>query len=100
MCLEKVDGVVISTIISRDDDPTVDAKADFLNANLKHKYINNSKVFICNNTNLRDKKFRVGDGIHLNDYGTSVFANNLKYKIADVTVVKKKRDGTKPEKFR
>ena len=103
MCLEKADKVIISTIISRDDDPTMNAKADLVNANLKFKYLNNPKIFICNNDNLRDKKFRVEDGIHLNDHGTSVFASNLKYKIAEaleVTVVKKSRYGTRPGKYR
>ena len=37
MCSAKVDRVVLSTIISRDDDPIVDAKADLVNANLTYK---------------------------------------------------------------
>ena len=105
LCLNKADKVVISLIISRDDDPLVDAKADLVNANLKFKYLNNPKVIICNNDNLRDKKFKTSDGIHLNDHGTSVFASNLKYKIAealDITVVKKihHRNVTRPSHFR
>ena len=95
MCLLKADKVVISSIISRDDDPIVSAKAELVNAILKFKFLNNPKVLICNNDNLRDRKFRRGDGIHLTDHGISVFANNLKYKIAealDIAVVKKIRN--------
>ena len=37
----------------------------------------------------------MGDGIYLSDHGTSLFANNLKYKIAEalgIRIAKKKRD--------
>ena len=65
-----------------------------MNANLKYKYYNNSKVSICNNDNLYDRKYRAQDGLHLTPIGTSRFASNLKYKIAEslgITVEKKKR---------
>ena len=55
---------------------------------------------ICDNGNLRDKKFRGNDGIHLTPHGTSVFANNLKFKIAEslkISVVRKDRRNYRTE---
>ena len=103
MCLEKTDKVVLSSVITRDDDKVIDATAELVNANLKFRYLGNSNVLVCNNDNLRDRKFRVGDGIHLTDYGTSVFANNLKYKIAealDIAVIKKRRIDSKVRNYK
>ena len=94
-CLSKTDKVIISSIITRDDDNDINIKAELVNANLKYKIIKNPRVLICDNTNLRDRKFRIRDRVHLSDHGTSVFANNLKFKIAEalnVTVVKKRRN--------
>ena len=91
LSLQKSNKVVISTIISRDDDPLLDAKASAVNANIKLKYLNKQNIYICENGNLRDKKFRT-DKVHLTDRGVSRLANNLKYRIAaalDITVKKK-----------
>ena len=55
--------------------------------------MNHHTVFLCNNDNLRDRKYRQRrDNLHLTDAGTSRLANNLKYTIAeslDSQVVKK-----------
>ena len=83
--------VIISTIINRDDDKVLSAKAAAVNAYIKFKFINNDKVVVCINENLKDKRFRC-DNIHLTDRGVSRFANNLKYSIAkalDISVKKK-----------
>ena len=56
--------------------------------------MSNPKILVCNNDNLRDRKYRVDDGIHLTEIGTSRFANNLKHKIAEslgISVVRKSR---------
>ena len=82
-CLQKGNKVVISSIIQRDDDKEVGDKAENVNVNLMYKYLNNPRVMVCNNDNLRERKFCIADGVHLTDYGTSRFANNLKFKIAE-----------------
>ena len=81
-CLEKSNNAVISSIIKRDDDQAISNKAEDVNVKLRCEYLSNSRVFVCNNDNLYERKFRVRDGIHLSDFGTSRFANNLKFKIA------------------
>ena len=91
--LLKAKKIVISSIISRDDDPLLNAKAAAVNANLKLIFINTPNVSLCINDNLNDKKFRV-DKVHLSDRGVSRLANNLKYKLAsalNITVKKKSR---------
>ena len=91
--LQKAKKVVFSTIISRDDEPFLDAKAAAVNASIKLKYMNKPNVIICINENLKDKKFR-HDKVHLTDHGASRLANNLKYKVAgalNITVKKKPR---------
>ena len=83
-----------SLIVDREDDYMVRAKADLANAIIKVKYLENHKVFVCHHNNLRDKRYRKNDQLHLNEFGTSRLANNLKYKIAeslDISVVKKQR---------
>ena len=93
-CTQKADHVIISTIIKRDDDEEIGVKAEIINANMKYKYLNVSNVTICNNDNLYDRKYRAQDGIHLKPIGTSRFASNLKYKIAEslgITVERKRR---------
>ena len=44
--------------------------------------MNNPKVIVCGNVNLQERKFRNLDGLHLTTHGTSVLANNMKYKVA------------------
>ena len=93
-CLEKVEKVVISSIVNREDDETKRAKADVINANLKLHYMSNPNVLVCHHENLRESRFPKHDKLHLTDYGTSRLANNLKFKIAEslgIEVVKKTR---------
>ena len=62
--------------------------------------MSNPKVLVCNNENLRDRKYRINDGIHLTEIGTSRLANNLKYKIAEalgIQVEKKSGSYHRPE---
>ena len=94
VALAKAKNVVVSTIIAREDEDDIQDKINLINANTKYAFKGNDRVFICDNTNLNDTKFRPKDQLHLSDHGTAVFANNLKYKIAEslgVTVKKKNR---------
>ena len=94
IALTKAENVVISTITARDDNKEAKVKAELVNANIKYTYMGNEKIFICDNNNLNDKKFRREDGIHLTPHGTAVLATNLKYKIAEtlkIKVIKKER---------
>ena len=87
----KAKKVVISSIINRDDDLLISTKAAAVNAIIRFKFVNNPRVVLCINDNLKEKKFRC-DKVHLTERGVSRFANNLKYKIAgalDITVTKK-----------
>ena len=87
--------IVISTIVAREDTHDIKYKIDSITANMKYKYRDNERIFICDNTNLNDEKFRREGGIHLTQHGTSLLATNLKYKIAEalnVKVVKKNRN--------
>ena len=95
-CLTKAEKVIISLIVDREDDYSTRAKAEAVNANIKLKYINNPNVFVCHHDNLRERRFKARDLLHLTSYGTSRLANNLKYKIAeslDIQIMKKRRDG-------
>ena len=83
--------IVISTIVAREDTYNIKDKIDSINANMKYNYRDNERIFICDNTNLDDEKFRTEDGIHLTQHGTSVLATNLKYKIAEALNVKVKK---------
>ena len=90
--LTKANKVVVNTIVNREDKRDIGAKAELVNAYVKYHYINNENVIVCDNDNLRDRKFRLPDGIHLTQHGTSIFANNMKYKIAEalkINVIKK-----------
>ena len=80
--LSKAKKVVVGTIVGREDENDLKYKIDLINANTKYTYRENERVFICDNDNLRDPKFRWTDKLHLNDHGTAVLATNLKYKIA------------------
>ena len=96
----KANKVIISSIVCRDDNEMIKMKAEVVNANLKYAFLNDPKVIVCDNGNLRDKKFRGNDGIHLTPHGTSVFANNLKFKIAEslkISVVRKDRRNYRTE---
>ena len=87
--------IVLSTIVAREDTCDIKDKIDSINANMKYKYRDNERIFICDNTNLNDEKFRMEDRIHLTQHGTSLLATNLKYKIAEalnVKVMKKNRN--------
>ena len=101
--LQKSEKVVISTIVAREDDEELKSKIDLINATMQHTYLDHENIFICNNINLHDKKFRWKDGIHLTEHGTAVLATNLKYRIAEalhITVEKKvKRDYGFPTYF-
>ena len=90
----KAKKVVISTIVDRDDDETVKMKVELINASIKFNYLRNPKVFICDNRNLSDEKYRIQDGIHLTPRGTSLLAGNLKATIAkalEITIEKKEK---------
>ena len=54
--LVKTKKIIISTIINRDDDQTLSAKAAVINANLRLKFMNNPRVIISSNDNLNEKK--------------------------------------------
>ena len=81
--LTKAKKVVISTIVNREDKKDIGVKAGLVNAHIKYHYINHENVIVWDNHNLNDRKFRLRDGIHLTPHGTSIFATNLKYKIAE-----------------
>ena len=54
--------------------------------------MNNSRVIISSNDNLKERKHRL-DKVHLTERGVSRLANNLKYRIAaalEITVIKKR----------
>ena len=68
--LAKTKKIILSTIVSRDDDETLNAKAAAVNANIKVKFLSNPRVIISINENVKDKKFRY-DKIHLMDHGVS-----------------------------
>ena len=90
--LAKSKNIVLSTIVAREDVRDINHKIDLINANMKYRYKENERVFICDNVNLNNVKFRWEDGIHLTEHGTSVLATNLKYKVAealDIKVLKK-----------
>ena len=92
--LLKSKNIVLSTIVAREDEKDLKEKINVINANMKYTFRDNERIFICDNANLNDEKFRWRDGIHLTQHGTSVLATNLKYKIAEslnVKVVKKVR---------
>ena len=102
MALEKTKNVVVSTIIGREDEKDLQEKIDLINASIKYEFKNNERVFICDNANLNDPKFRSVDKLHLNEHGVAVFATNLKYKIAEslgIRVKKKSKNHT-PNNYR
>ena len=93
--LTKTKKLVVSTIIAREDQDNLKTKINLINANLMHTYMEDERIYICDNSNLGDGKFRWKDGIHLTQHGTSLLATNFKYKIAEalnINVVKKRRD--------
>ena len=90
----KAKKVIVSTIVKREDREQYNIKVEVINANIKYAYMNNDKVLVCDNRNLNDSKFRVRDGIHLTPHGTSVLANNIKFKVAkalDIRIEKNER---------
>ena len=94
ICLTKSEKVIISLVVRRYDKKDIETKVDFANASIKFKYLNNNAVLICIHDNLDDKKYRKYDQLHLNESGTSRYANNFKYKIAEalgITIERKKR---------
>ena len=93
--LTKTEKLVVSSIIAREDQDNLKTKINLINANLMHAYREDERIYICDNSNLGDEKFRWKDRIHLTQHGTSLLATNLKYKIAEalnINVVKKRRD--------
>ena len=97
MCASKANKVVVSQIVRRSDTsrvPDIERKVSYANASIKVRYFNNPKVVLCEHDNLDDSKYRKPDKLHLTEFGTSRYANNLKYGIADalnITIEKKKR---------
>ena len=103
-CLTKADKVIVSLIVDREDNYETRAKAEAANAMIKLKYVDNLKVLVCHHDNLRGRKFKARDMLHLTDPGTSRLANNLKFKIAEslgIQVVKKKEneDGSRYDRY-
>ena len=91
----KADKVVLSTIIRREDIDDIDLRSNVVNAYMQLKYKRDGNVVVCDNYKLYDSRFRKRDKLHLNDDGTTVFASNLKYAIAEacgVEVVQKRKD--------
>ena len=62
--LTKSKRIVLSTIVNREDDNELKMKIEVVNSNMKYTFRNNNQVFICDNTNLSDEKFRWKDGVH------------------------------------
>ena len=87
-CLTKSNKVVLSLIVERDDCETARDLAESANAILKTKYKGHESVLVCHHDNIRHKRFRKPDKLHLNDDGTSRLASNLKYKIAQSLNIK------------
>ena len=93
-CLLKYGKVIISLVVSRHDKQVIETKVYFANANIKLKYLNYPDILLCNHSNLDDNKYRKWDKLHLTEFGTSRYANNFKYKIAEslgVTIEKRRR---------
>ena len=93
-CLLKSEKVIVSLVVCRNDKKDIETKVDFVNANIKFKYLNNPNILICNHDNLDDSKYRKRDQLHLNEFGTSRYANNIKYKIAEalgITIERRRR---------
>ena len=93
--------MIVSLVVPRYDKKDIEAKVDLANANIKFKYLNNSNFLICSHNNLDDKKYRKHDKLHLNEFGTSRYANNFKYKIAEslgVTIEKRSQNPDKRDK--
>ena len=86
----KADKVVVSSIINREDEEQLSAKADIVNGNLKFSYARDEKVVVCDNGNLYDPKFRY-DKLHLTNHGVALFATNMKYKIAEALGIEVKK---------
>ena len=104
-CLDKADKVIVSLIVNRDDDDSlvIPAKLAVVNANIKLNYVNNNNVLVCHHDNLNDRKYRRRDRLHLSEYGTSRYANNLKFKIAEslgITVKNKRWEDRRREENR
>ena len=98
MCISKSKNTMISHIVPRYDTnktPGIDKKVAFVNAAIKVKYMNNPRITLCDHDNLDDPRYRKTDKLHLVEIGTSRYACNLKYGIADslkITIKKKNRN--------
>ena len=91
--LTKVNKVVVSLIVRREDVEDIDLKANRVNTFIMHQYLRNDSVVVCDNKKLYDSKFRNNDKLHLSKHGVPVYASNLKYAIAKavgVTVQEKR----------
>ena len=97
MCLSKAENVLISHVVRRCDSsrtPGIEKKVQFVNASIKVKYMHNVKITLCDHDNLDEHKYRRADQLHLTEIGTSRYANNLKFGIADslnITIERKKK---------
>ena len=95
-CLLKSNKVIVSLVVNREDDESIQAKLGIVNANIKYNYLKNSRVLVCHHNNLIDRRYRSRDKLHLTEGGTSRLANNLKHKIAEslgIIVYNRRRDG-------
>ena len=63
----------------------------------KLKYMNHTNVLVCHHDNLRDRRYRGTDKLHLTDPGTSRLANNLKFKIAESLGIEIRRKARKED---
>ena len=86
--------VIISIIIPRYDNPVLNVKAQKFNTQIFECYIKHEDVRVNDNCNLSlrpdqvEKFFNEEGAVHLNDHGTSVFAHNIKFSIANTLGVR------------
>ena len=79
--------VIISNIVSRDDNHKYQMMLDYVNACVNLKYSKTENVSISKNINI-GKNCRANDGTHLKPIGTSKLASNLKYSVMKALNIK------------
>ncbi|CAC5391564.1 unnamed protein product [Mytilus coruscus] len=75
--------VVLSAPTPRADSCSLNSQGQLISALLKNEYVNNEKVFFCDNSNLSFKgtaiqRFLSKDQFHLSSQGVNVLASNIR----------------------
>ena len=93
--------VIISNIVSRDDDHVFQTNLEFINANINMKYIKAPNISTIKHFNI-GKINRARDGTHLNTIGTSKLACNIKHAVAkalSIDVIRKPFKDKKDQRY-